>query len=92
MPEELQRDAVGFWQFDPVGRIEFNLVGDDLVDFVRRVIHALLDAGAVPVRFGGGTGFDWVVQKQYGTDKTGVTEAIIAEPDYPDVSAPVVDC
>ncbi|MFX8929931.1 hypothetical protein ABTN05_19390, partial [Acinetobacter baumannii] len=55
--------------------------------FVRRAIHALLDAGAVPVRGGRGTGYDWVAQKQYGTERNKITEAVIREwlmmPDEP---------
>jgi hypothetical protein len=79
IPLELHRDGVGIHQIVGSGRDDFHLVGPDLVDFVRRGIHALLDAGAVPVRFGGGSGFDWVAQKQYGTDKEQITEVVIEE-------------
>jgi hypothetical protein len=79
IPDELPYDAVGLWQIVPEGRSRFHLTGSDLVDFVRGGIHALLDAGAVPVRFGGGTGFNWVAQKQYGTEKVEITEAVIKE-------------
>ena len=87
IPEELPRDAVGLWQIVRGGRSGFHLVGPDLIEFVRRGIHALLDAGAVPVRFGADVGFDWVAVRRYGTDSTAVTEAIItewlAQPDDP---------
>lgn len=78
-PNELFRDGVGLYQLVAPGKNDFGLVGSELVDFVRRGIHALLDAGAVPVRFGGGSGYDWVAQKQYGTDKVQITEAVINE-------------
>lgn len=76
---ELPFDAVGLWQIVPKGRDGFGLQGDGLADFVRRCIHALLSAGAVPVRAGAGTGYEWVMQKQYGSTKTEITENIIRE-------------
>ncbi len=79
IPNELPRDAVGIYQIVPAGRDGFGLTGDHLVDFVRRSIHGLLDAGAVPVRGGKGTGYGWVWQRQYGTSKDEITEALIAE-------------
>jgi hypothetical protein len=79
IPDELPRDAVGLWQIVPAGRSGFLLTGTDLVDFVRRAIYALLDAGALPVRGSPGSGFDWIVQKQYGTGTSQITEAIINE-------------
>ena len=79
IPGELPLDAVGLWQIVPAGRYGFRLTGADLLDFIRRGIHALLDAGAVPVRSGKGTGYEWLAQKQYGTNKDEITEAIIRE-------------
>jgi hypothetical protein len=79
IPNELPFDAVGIFQIVPHGRDGFGLEGEDLADFVRRSIHGLLDAGAVPVRGGKGTGYEWVQQKQYGTSKREITEALIAE-------------
>lgn len=49
-PNELEVDAVGFWQIVPVGRDSFGLEGGELNDFVRRSIIALLEKGAAPVR------------------------------------------
>lgn len=79
IPGELSIDAVGLWQIVPKGRDGFNLTGDALVDFVRKCIQALLDAGAVPVRGGQDTGYEWVAEKQYGTDNDEVTENVIQE-------------
>jgi hypothetical protein len=79
IPAELPFDAVGLWQIVPAGRTGFKLSGGELIDFVRRSIYALLDAGAVPVRGSPGSGYDWVIQKQYGIDRNGITEAIIVE-------------
>jgi hypothetical protein len=78
-PEELSRDAVGLHLIVVPGRDDFHLVGSELEDFVRRGIFALLQAGAIPVRFGGGSGFDWVAQKQYGIEKNQIIEAILNE-------------
>ena len=79
IPDELPQDGVGLYQIVAGGADDYNLGGLELVDFVRRGILALLDAGAIPVRFGGGTGFDWVAQHQYGTNKQEIAEAVIAE-------------
>jgi hypothetical protein len=79
VPNELDRDAVGLWQIVPAGEINFGLAGGDLIDYVRRNINALLDAGAVPVRGGNGTGFDWVRQSHFGISKASIIEAVIAE-------------
>lgn len=78
-PGELDRDAVGIWQIVPGGKVDFGFSGDALTDYVRRAIHALLDAGAVPVRYIEGSGFRWTHQKQYGTTREEITEAIIRE-------------
>jgi hypothetical protein len=89
IPNELPYDAVGIFQIVPIGRDGFGLTRDDLIDFLRRSILALLDAGAVPVRGGRDTGYDWIVQRQYGQSKQDITEAVIAEwlsmPDDPSV-------
>lgn len=78
-PNELDRDAVGIWQIVPGGRVGFGLSGDALADYVRRAIYALLDAGAVPVRHVPDSGFHWTHQKQYGTTREEIAEAIIKE-------------
>ena len=79
VPGELPRDAVGLWQIVPAGTIHFKLSGNDLVDYVRRNIYALLGAGAVPVISGGETGFDWVYQPQFGATKEEIAQSVIAE-------------
>lgn len=79
IPNELPRDAVGMFQIVPDGRDGFHLAGRELEDFVRRAIHGLLDAGAIPVRGGKNTAFSWVAQRQYGSNRDEITEAIIAE-------------
>jgi hypothetical protein len=87
MPGDLSRDGVGIYQVVAPGRDDFKLAGFELIDFVRRGIDALLEAGAIPVRFGGGSGFDWVAQTQYGTEKNQIVEQVIKEwlalPDNP---------
>src|SRR4051812_2005334 len=78
-PGELTRDAVGLWQIVPEGRGGFGLQGADLVEFVRRSLHALLERGAKPVVGGRGTGYNWIVQPQYGSSNDEIAEAVIAE-------------
>lgn len=79
IPSELPRDAVGIWHIVPIGETAFHLSGEQLSDFVRRAIYALLDAGAVPVRYQPGSEYEWVHQKQYGTTRDEVAEAIVRE-------------
>ena len=79
VPGELPLDAVGLFQIVPDGRDGFGLKDAALTDFVRRCIHALLDAGAIPVRGGKGTDYDWLPQRQYGVTKDEITESIIRE-------------
>jgi hypothetical protein len=79
LPGDLPRDATGLWEIVPAGREGFGFTNSALVDFVRRAIHTLLDAGAIPVRGGKGTDYEWVAQKQYGIGKDEITESIIRE-------------
>ena len=78
-PGELDIDAVGMFQIVPGGRVDFGLAGDELTDYVRRAILALLDEGAVPVRGAPGSGYFWIHQKHYGTSREDIADAVIAE-------------
>jgi hypothetical protein len=76
--DELEIDAVGFWQIAPVGTSSFGLDGDALDAFIRRVLLALFDGGARPVV--GRKGVDhWILKDDYGSDPAAVAEAIISE-------------
>ncbi|AUZ18297.1 hypothetical protein AL509_28540 [Achromobacter xylosoxidans] len=76
---ELPVDAVGMWQIIPAGRHGFGLSGDELTEFVRRCVLALLDAGAKPVVGGGGSDYDWLHQPQYGKTNEEILSAVINE-------------
>jgi len=78
-PNELEIDAVGFWQIVPIGRDSFGLEDDKLNDFVKRSIIALLEKGAVPVRPSTNEGEAWRVQRQYGSKHDEVAANIITE-------------
>ena len=79
MPDDLDRDAVGLWQIAPRGRYDFGLEGEELIDYVRRCIQALLEAGAVPVNHEPGSGYNWHYQPQYGNSNAEIAEAVIRE-------------
>lgn len=79
IPNELEVDAVGLWQIIPVGRDSFALSGDDLRDFVRRAIMALLQRGALPVKPKKEEGVFWCRQDHYGDAADSIAENIIAE-------------
>jgi hypothetical protein len=55
------------------------LLGDDLTDFVRRCVLALLEHDAKPVMGGGGTEYDWLLQSQYGKANEEIANAVINE-------------
>lgn len=79
IPGELPLDAVGLFQIVPKGRDGFGFTGALLTNFVSRAVRALLDAGAVPVRGGPGSGYTWIAQKQYGTLPDDIVANVIAE-------------
>jgi hypothetical protein len=79
VPGELPRDAVGLWQIVPAGVVRFGLSGQDLTDYVRRNIFALVDAGAVPVKAAVGSGYEWDRMYQFGNTRELIAAAVIAE-------------
>ena len=79
IPGELPRDAVSFRQILSGGELYFELTGAALVDFIRRAISGLLDAGAVPVKGGKGTGYEWVIKSNYGSGRDEIIDSIISE-------------
>ncbi|GHT89143.1 hypothetical protein AGMMS49543_28070 [Betaproteobacteria bacterium] len=76
---ELPDDAVGLWQIVPAGRHGFSLSGDDLIEFIRQCVLALLEHGAKPVVGGGGTLYDWLLQPQYGESNEDIVSAVLDE-------------
>ena len=79
VPGELPVDAVGLWQIIPAGRIGFGLSGDELTEFVRLCVLALLERGAKPVVGGGGTKYAWIFQPHYGESNEEITDAVVSE-------------
>jgi hypothetical protein len=77
MPSQMSDTPVGLWWLVPMAE-EFGFVGADRTDFLRRSIRALLDAGGLPVR-GAGRPDAWLLQSQYGTDKSEIVEAVVRE-------------
>jgi hypothetical protein len=77
--DELPVDAVGLWQIVPAGRQGFGLSGDDLTEFVRQCVLALLKHGAKPVVGGGGAKYDWLLQPQYGKLNENIVNSVVNE-------------
>ena len=71
-PERIA-DAIGAGQF------EFELTGPELVQYVRQNLVALVEAGAIPVVGGKGTGYEWIANYNYGLTKHEIVAAIVAE-------------
>jgi hypothetical protein len=78
VPGDLPNDAVSLWHIAAAGQHHFGLTGAELTDYLQRNIVALLDAGAIPVKRGKSTPFDWVALHQYGHEKA-IVPAIISE-------------
>jgi hypothetical protein len=89
---ELAIDAVGLWQIIPAGRSQFGLSGDDLTEYVREAIFALISHGGVPVRGwsdgSGGAGWETIY---LGDDPQSIAEKAIAEWHASGVDPPAYD-
>ncbi|MEA2880000.1 MAG: hypothetical protein QOF14_5196 [Hyphomicrobiales bacterium] len=77
-PGSLNDLPVGMWEIVNDGRQGFGLEGEALAAYIRRCIHALMDAGAKPVA-GGNKPNQWKLQVQYGSNKHEVAEAVLLE-------------
>jgi len=78
LPTTLNDIPVGMWVLVPKGRMSFGLEGPALIDFLRRCIHTLMDAGTKPV-IKTTKPRTWELQTQYGSNKHEVAEAVIRE-------------
>ena len=79
IPNELEVDAVGLWQIIPAGKDSFDLSDEDLDNFTRRCIYALMERGAWPVRPSFRKDKFWERQFQYGDSREEIAENIIKE-------------
>jgi hypothetical protein len=66
------------WAIISAGK-SFRFEGADLVEFVRRSVSRLLDAGGIPVRHADSGPLLWREQTQYGNTKEQIADAIVAE-------------
>jgi hypothetical protein len=76
---EMQNDGVGFWGIADMGRRGFGYEGAELVAFLRNVLLEMMKAGARPVLGGGGSGYYWLVQEQYGSQPAEIVENVLKE-------------
>ena len=79
IPGDLPNDAVSLWHISADGTSYFDLAGAELADYLRRSILALLEAGAIPVKTGKGTPYDWIAEQRFGVDKMTIVTAILRE-------------
>jgi hypothetical protein len=77
LPLDMSDTPVGLWRLVPRAE-DFGFADARRVDFLRRAIRALLDAGGMPVR-GAGLPGRWVLQTQYGAAKPAIVAAVVAE-------------
>ncbi|WP_342362832.1 hypothetical protein [Terrarubrum flagellatum] len=76
---ELENDGIAVGEIVGMGCDDFEFTGEELIDFVRRWITAMLEAGAKPVIGGGGTRYDWIEQPQYGSTTKEIVDNVVAE-------------
>ena len=79
VPNELEADAVGFWQIISTGRDSFKLSGKGLENFARRCIIALIERGSVPILPAKAEHEFWKKQDQYGNSPSEIADSIIKE-------------
>jgi hypothetical protein len=78
LPYEIDGDGEGLWSLVPTGR-SFEFEGADLKEFVRISVLRILYVGGVPVRHSENGPLRWLEQKQHGTERDQIANAIIAE-------------
>ncbi len=79
IPNELEDDAIGLWQIIPVGKLDFGLQGEALIQYVRQALLGLLEKGARPVEGATDGEHYWRLRNDYGEDSEQIADAIIAE-------------
>jgi hypothetical protein len=76
---DIQEDnGIGLWAIVPYGHYHFQLNGNDLIDFVRRTILALIAKGGRPV-IASQTQPIWEETFQYGTKPEEIADNVIAQ-------------
>lgn len=73
----LRSDAVHLCQIVGAARDEFALEGRDVVEFTRRAVAAVLDAGGMPVKTAADA--SWVADTKYGRTKANMVDNIVDE-------------
>ncbi len=81
MPYGLDHDDIPVGLYDACGTGEglFKLSGSALVDYCRRCLHALYQAGGRPIAPAGDGSYDWVYTDRYGTSEDEIVENMLAE-------------
>lgn len=74
---ELELGPIGLWHVVP--RVTERSDGIVNRTKLRKIILAMLSAGAVPVRYIPDSGYEWLCQPQYGTGRDEIAEAILRE-------------
>lgn len=79
LPLEIDSDGEGLWAIVPKAR-GFGFEGVEREAFVRLCVLRLLEAGAVPALHRPLTEpMEWIEQRQYGTTKDEIADAVVAE-------------
>lgn len=79
IPGDLPRDAVALADIIPAGRHDFGLSGQDLIEFTRRSLFALLRKGARPAFGRHATPGVWHVAERFGRSPAEIVDSVIAE-------------
>jgi hypothetical protein len=80
MPNDIDDIGIGLTLVVMVGRHNFELEGDELIDFVRRSIYALLERGGKPRHWGSPSHPNRDIPLHYGNDTNDeIVEGVIAD-------------
>jgi hypothetical protein len=79
IPGDLPNDAISLWHISVAAEQRFNLAGQDLAEFIKRGVEALLNAGAIPVVGIRDREYDWVALHRFGSDKEHIVPAVMQE-------------
>jgi hypothetical protein len=80
MPNDIDDIGIGLTLVVMVGRHNFELEGDELIDFVRRSIYALLERGGKPRHWGSPSHPNRDIPLHYGNDTNEeIVEGVIAD-------------
>jgi hypothetical protein len=86
VPNELEMDAVGLWQFFLTYKQDFGISHEAAIEACRQTIIKLIERGGIPV-----DGVSWERLEQYGTTPEAIALDIVAQWENADIEPFLTD-